>query len=80
MQPSKTLMGWLPAFWRFGESKSHNQKPRRPGHTYVYTIGGPNEGLWPVDGPDSIEPVSSQALEERCAFFTDPEFIRRAGF
>ncbi|KAJ4355672.1 uncharacterized protein N0V89_003692 [Didymosphaeria variabile] len=78
--PSKTLQEWLPAFWKFGELNTYDHAPRRPGHTYVYSIGGPYEGLWPLDGPESIEPVSSQALEERCAFYNDPEFIKRAGF
>jgi hypothetical protein len=70
----------LPAFWRFGEAAAGGHAPRRPGHTYVYTIGGPNEGLWPLDGPGSIEVVRGQGLEEKCAFFNDPEFVRRAGF
>lgn len=78
-EPS-TLPGWLPAFWKFGESDIDHVKPRRPGHTYVYTIGGPSEGLWPLDGSESIEAVRNQGLEEKCGFFNDPEFIRRAGF
>ena len=82
-QPPQTLLGWFPAYWKFYEfdkNVDEGRQPRRPGHTYVYTIGGPSEGLWPLDGPESIEPVSSQGLEEKCAFFTDPEFVRRAGF
>lgn len=75
-----TLSGWLPAFWKFGESDIDHVKPRRPGHTYVYTIGGPSEGLWPLDESESIEAVRNQGLEEKCGFFNDPEFIRRAGF
>ena len=78
-EPS-VLQNWWPAFWKFEEFNLNFHSPRRPGHTYVYTIGGPYEGLWPLDGPESIEAVSSQGLEEKCAFFNDPEFIKRAGF
>lgn len=74
------LQNWWPAFWKFEEFNINYMKPRRPGHTYVYTIGGPYEGLWPLDGPESIEAVSSQGIEEKCAFFNDPEFVKRAGF
>ncbi|KAF9737652.1 hypothetical protein PMIN06_010344 [Paraphaeosphaeria minitans] len=79
---SKALQGWLPAFWSFDEAESRGPRytPRRPGHTYVYTIGGPEEGLWPLDGEGSVEAVRMQGLEEKCAIFNDPEFIRRAGF
>lgn len=76
----KALQGWLPAFWSFNEVSTPGYTPRRPGHTYVYTIGGPEEGLWPLDGEGSVEAVRGQRLEEKCAFFNDAEFIRRAGF
>ncbi|KAF1968472.1 alpha/beta-hydrolase [Bimuria novae-zelandiae CBS 107.79] len=59
------LQYWWPAFWRLEEFNQYKMKPRRPGHMYVYTIGGPSEGLWPLDGPESIEPVSSQGLAEK---------------
>ncbi|OAF99187.1 putative lipase [Paraphaeosphaeria sporulosa] len=62
------------------EARGPGYTPRRPGHTYVYTIGGPEEGLWPLDGEGSVEAVRVQGLEEKCAFFNDAEFIRRAGF
>ncbi|KAJ4298231.1 hypothetical protein N0V90_006130 [Kalmusia sp. IMI 367209] len=71
----KALKGWLPAFWSFEDDLT-----RQPGRTYVYTIGGPSEGLWPLDGPDSIEPVSIQQIEEKCALFNDPRFIKLLQF
>ena len=80
MHEPSGLLGWWPAFWKFEEFNTTLRKPLRPGHTYVYTIGGPGEGLWPLDGPKSNDAVSSQGLEEKCGFFNDPEFVRRAGF
>lgn len=71
-----SLQGWSHAFWKDGDFNP----PPSSGHTWVYTIGGPHEGLHPLDGPDSIDVVSSQRLVERCGYINDPKFIAGAQF
>jgi len=71
----ETLQGWHPAFWRL-----EGQSAPGLGRTYVYTIGGPFEGLWPIDGASSVEPVRAQRLMERCAFINDPAFVSHLNY
>ena len=45
--------------------------------TYVYVIGGPNEGISAFDGEKSTPAVRDQKLNERCAFLNSPEMIEQ---
>jgi carboxylesterase type B len=70
------LKGWRQAFWRPGDV---NSAPKS-GFPYVFTIGGPQEGLFPLAGPDSPPQISSQKLVERCDYFNDPTIIQYLGY
>lgn len=60
-----TLEGWEPAFR--GED----------GDLDVFVIGGPYEGLSPVDGPEATAALRVQKLRERCAFINSPEVVQQ---
>ncbi|KAF2248112.1 alpha/beta-hydrolase [Trematosphaeria pertusa] len=69
-----TLQGWNKALFQ-----THNDTAWLgpfPGYTYVMTIGGPREGYFALDGPDSIPEVSEQRLRERCTFINDPNIVQ----
>jgi carboxylesterase type B len=59
-----TLKGWKPAF-----SDGDNAD--------VFVIGGPHEGLYSEEGPDSGPVFADQKLKERCAFINSPEIIQQ---
>jgi carboxylesterase type B len=70
------LAGWSHAFWGGDDFLT----PPNPGYPYVYTIGGPMEGLFSIDGPESPGIVEKQKLVERCGFLNTPSIIRQIGF
>ena len=64
------VKGWKPAYSANGA----------PGSPSVYTIGGSEEGLFPVEGTGSPDAVAKQRLAERCALWNRPEIISQLGY
>jgi carboxylesterase type B len=55
-----TLQGWTPAF----------TDVTRESEARVFVIGGPNEGMTPIEGKSANDAVKSQKLAARCGFIT----------
>ena len=47
---------------------------------YVFVAGGPEEGLWAIDGRYSSSVLETQKLRERCDFINSPEMVEKLGF
>ncbi|KAH7021436.1 Alpha/Beta hydrolase protein [Microdochium trichocladiopsis] len=47
------------------------------GETYVFVVGGADEGLSAFDGPRASEAIAAQRLTERCAFINSDEMIEQ---
>ncbi|CAI6334765.1 unnamed protein product [Periconia digitata] len=71
------LKGWLHAFWDANDPLAPRDSP---GYPHVFTIGGPSEGLFPIDGPDSPEVWKKQKMVEKCGFLNTPSVVRQLGF
>lgn len=62
-----TLKGWTPAFKEGGEID-------------IFVIGGPHEGLSPIDGPGAKKAVADQKLRQRCGFLNSPEIVKQLDY
>ncbi|KAK8932352.1 Secreted lipase [Metarhizium anisopliae] len=62
-----TLQGFTPAF-------------TKDGRVNVFVVGGPAEGLSPIDGPGANSALERQKLRTRCAFINSPEMIEQLGY
>ncbi|KAF8176379.1 putative lipase [Mycena galopus ATCC 62051] len=47
---------------------------------FIFVVGGPNEGYYALDGPQSTEMVERQRLRERCGFLNSDEVISQMKF
>ncbi|KAF8176387.1 Alpha/Beta hydrolase protein [Mycena galopus ATCC 62051] len=47
---------------------------------FIFVVGGPNEGYYALDGPQSTEIVERQRLRERCGFLNSDEVISQMKF
>ncbi|KAJ1323318.1 acetylcholinesterase [Microdochium nivale] len=75
MEGRDTFVGWDKAFPGVGDGGGGDGDT--PGQPYVWVAGGPNEGLYAVDGPDAIPEMAEQKIRERCAFINSPEMIEQ---
>ncbi|KUI58608.1 Lipase 4 [Cytospora mali] len=67
MKHHDTFQGFKPAY------EERNQ-------TQIYVVGGPHEGLSPIDGPDASPALAAQRIRARCEFLTSPELIEQLRF
>lgn len=58
------LQGWSPAF----------EHGTRESEARIFVIGGPNEGMSPIEGKTANDAVKSQNLAVRCGLITSPRF------
>jgi carboxylesterase type B len=58
-------------FTRFGPAFPEGNE------TYIFVVGGPDEGMYAIDGPNSKPDISAQKLRERCGFINSPEIIEQ---
>lgn len=70
--PGITIQNWKHAFWSPNDTYL---EPLKPGYTYLYNIGGPSDGFFALDGPDSTSVVEEQRLVERCGWINHPGII-----
>ncbi|KAL7939009.1 Alpha/Beta hydrolase protein [Trichoderma chlorosporum] len=61
-----TFQGFNPAF-------------ERPGQTQVFIVGGPDEGLSYIEGPQANQALASQRLKERCSFINSERVLQELG-
>ncbi|EFY87944.1 lipase, putative [Metarhizium acridum CQMa 102] len=59
-----TLQGFTPAFTQNGQVN-------------IFVVGGPHEGLSPIDGPKASRALEQQKLRQRCAFINSPRMIKQ---
>lgn len=59
-----TLHGFTPAFAQNGQVN-------------IFVVGGPSEGLSPIDGPEAASALERQKLRPRCAFINSPQMIEQ---
>lgn len=59
-----TFQGFTPAF-------------AQKGQTNVFVVGGSDEGLSAIDGPNAHPAIKQQKLRERCTFINSPEMIKQ---
>ncbi|PVI05016.1 alpha/beta-hydrolase [Periconia macrospinosa] len=68
---------WMHAFWDGSDPLSPTNSP---GYAHVYTVGGANEGFFPIDGPDAPEVWRKQKLVQKCGYLNTPSVVRQLGF
>ncbi|KAK7746809.1 hypothetical protein SLS53_001997 [Cytospora paraplurivora] len=62
LEKHDTFQGFTPAFEQKNETK-------------IYVVGGPHEGLSPIDGPNAEPALAAEKLRSRCGFLNSPEII-----
>ncbi|KID91942.1 Carboxylesterase, type B [Metarhizium guizhouense ARSEF 977] len=64
LQGHDTLQDFTPAF-------------AQDGQVNIFVVGGPGEGLSPIDGPRATRALERQKLRPRCAFINSPQMIEQ---
>lgn len=62
LEKHDTFQGFAPAFAQRNETR-------------IYVVGGPHEGLSPIDGPGAAPALAAEKLRQRCGFLNSPEII-----